>query len=103
MTPGQPAAPCLEGRILAVSHANMTTAATISTGIPGAPKRISFAKIREPLEVPDLLDLQIQSFEWLVGHDDWFQRRIDVGDEEPLSGLSEVLGEISPIEDFSGS
>jgi DNA-directed RNA polymerase subunit beta len=93
----------LEGRILAVSRATKTTAATNSTGIPGAPKRISFAKIREPLEVPDLLDLQIQSFEWLVGHDDWFQRRIDVGDVAPLSGLSEVLGEISPIEDFSGS
>jgi len=88
---------------LAVSRATKTTAATNSTGIPGAPKRISFAKIREPLEVPDLLDLQIQSFEWLVGHDDWFQRRIDVGDVAPLSGLSEVLGEISPIEDFSGS
>jgi len=72
-------------------------------GIPGAPKRISFAKIREPLAVPDLLDLQIQSFEWLVGDESWFQRRIDAGDEDPLSGLAEVLGEISPIEDFSGS
>ena len=98
-----PAAPCLEGRILAVSPATKTTAATNSTGIPGAPKRISFAKIREPLEVPDLLDLQIQSFEWLVGDDAWFQRRVEAGDDEPLSGLSEVLGEISPIEDFSGS
>jgi DNA-directed RNA polymerase subunit beta len=94
----------LEGRILAVSPATKTIAATNSTtGIPGAPKRISFAKIREPLEVPNLLDLQIQSFEWLVGDDAWFQRRIDAGDEEPLSGLAEVLGEISPIEDFSGS
>jgi DNA-directed RNA polymerase subunit beta len=72
-------------------------------GIPGAPKRISFAKIREPLAVPDLLDLQVQSFEWLVGDEAWFQRRVDAGDEDPLSGLSEVLGEISPIEDFSGS
>ncbi|MGH3991332.1 MAG: DNA-directed RNA polymerase subunit beta, partial [Pseudonocardiaceae bacterium] len=89
---------------MAVSPATKTIVATNSTtGIPGAPKRISFAKIREPLEVPDLLDLQIQSFEWLVGDEAWFQRRIDAGDEEPLSGLSEVLGEISPIEDFSGS
>ena len=89
---------------MAVSPATKTTAATNSTtGIPGAPKRISFAKIREPLEVPDLLDLQIQSFEWLIGDDAWFQRRVEAGDDEPLSGLSEVLGEISPIEDFSGS
>ena len=92
---------------MAVSRATKTTAAASSTsqnsGIPGAPRRVSFAKIREPLEVPNLLDLQIQSFEWLIGHDSWFQRRIDAGDEEPLSGLAEVLGEISPIEDFSGS
>ncbi|MCW2632833.1 MAG: rpoB, partial [Pseudonocardia sp.] len=62
-----------------------------------------FAKIHEPLEVPDLLDLQIQSFEWLIGDPAWFQRRIDAGDDEPIGGLDEVLAEISPIEDFSGS
>ncbi|GAY10208.1 DNA-directed RNA polymerase beta subunit [Pseudonocardia sp. N23] len=64
---------------------------------------MSFAKIREPLEVPDLLDLQIQSFEWLIGSENWFQRRIDAGDESPAGGLEEILTEISPIEDFSGS
>ena len=91
---------------MAVSRATKTTAAASSTsqnsGIPGAPRRVSFAKIREPLEVPNLLDLQIQSFEWLIGHDSWFQRRIDAGDEEPLSGLAEVLRELSPTEDLSG-
>jgi DNA-directed RNA polymerase subunit beta len=74
-----------------------------STGIPGAPKRVSFAKIREPLGVPNLLGLQIQSFEWLTGNEAWFQRAIDTGDENPTGGLEEVLNEISPIEDFSGS
>ncbi|GGM52043.1 DNA-directed RNA polymerase subunit beta [Longimycelium tulufanense] len=89
---------------MAVSRATKATAATNSTsGIPGAPKRVSFAKIREPLEVPDLLALQTQSFEWLIGADEWYQRRVDAGDENPVSGLEEVLGEISPIEDFSGS
>jgi DNA-directed RNA polymerase subunit beta len=89
---------------LAVSRATKAIAATNSTsGIPGAPKRVSFAKIREPLEVPNLLDLQIQSFEWLTGSETWFQRRVDAGDEIPVSGLEEVLNEISPIEDFSGS
>ena len=53
--------------------------------------------------MPDLLDLQIQSFEWLVGDEAWFQRRIDAGDENPMGGLEEILTEISPIEDFSGS
>jgi DNA-directed RNA polymerase subunit beta len=70
---------------------------------PGAPTRVTFAKIHEPLEVPDLLDLQIQSFQWLVGDEAWFQRRIDAGDENPVGGLEEILQEISPIEDFSGS
>jgi len=53
--------------------------------------------------VPDLLDLQLQSFEWLIGADQWYQRRIEAGDEAPIGGLAEVLEEISPIEDFSGS
>src|SRR5207248_4121124 len=30
-------------------------------------------------------------------------RRVDAGDETPVGGLEEVLNEISPIEDFSGS
>ncbi|MDT7546419.1 MAG: DNA-directed polymerase subunit beta, partial [Actinomycetota bacterium] len=33
--------------------------------------RITFAKIREPLEVPNLLDLQVSSFDWLVGNATW--------------------------------
>ena len=65
---------------MAVSRATQATAATNSTsGIPGAPKRVSFAKIREPLEVPNLLDLQILSFEWLTGSEAWFQSRVDAG------------------------
>ena len=70
-------------------------------GIPGSPRRVSFAKIREPLEVPDLLALQTDSFDWLVGNDKW---RARVATETGArSGLDEILGEISPIEDFSGS
>ncbi|NMH76187.1 DNA-directed RNA polymerase subunit beta [Pseudonocardia xinjiangensis] len=81
----------------------MPAAVSANPSFPGAPTRVTFAKIREPLEVPDLLDLQIQSFEWLVGNEAWFQRRIDAGDENPMGGLEEILTEISPIEDFSGS
>jgi DNA-directed RNA polymerase subunit beta len=33
-----------------------------------APRRISFAKIREPLEVPNLLALQTDSFDTLLGN-----------------------------------
>ena len=70
--------------------------------------RLSFAKIREPLEVPNLLALQTESFDWLLGNDAW-QARADQGrkerrDDLPLkSGLEEIFEEISPIEDFSGS
>ncbi|PVZ10234.1 DNA-directed RNA polymerase subunit beta [Actinomycetospora cinnamomea] len=70
---------------------------------PGAPTRVSFAKLDQPLEVPDLLALQTQSFEWLVGSEEWFERRVEAGEELPVGGLEEVLAEISPIEDFSGS
>src|SRR6476661_9226542 len=101
-TPDESAVP--EGRILASPHATKTLATTSDhLNLPGAPTRVSFAKIAEPLRVPDLLDLQTQSFEWLVGDEAWFQRRIDAGDENPMGGLEDILAEISPIEDFSGS
>ncbi|MGC4961756.1 DNA-directed RNA polymerase subunit beta [Gordonia sp. DT218] len=71
--------------------------------IPGAPKRASFAKISEPLEVPGLLDLQLDSFEWLVGTPEWRAKAIARGDDNPTGGLEDILHELSPIEDFSGS
>jgi DNA-directed RNA polymerase subunit beta len=83
---------------------------TATTRINGSPisasGRISFAKIHEPLEVPNLLDLQTRSFDWLIGNDAWKARveadlaagRTDVNTK---SGLEEVFEELSPIEDFS--
>ncbi|MBM3711280.1 MAG: DNA-directed RNA polymerase subunit beta [Actinobacteria bacterium] len=73
-----------------------------------APNRISFAKIREPQEVPNLLALQIESFDWLLGNDAWRARlgkneRPDRGEIPKTSGLEEIFEEISPIEDFQGS
>ncbi|WP_028661913.1 DNA-directed RNA polymerase subunit beta [Saccharomonospora saliphila] len=92
---------------MAVSPANQATAATNSirpsTGVPGAPKRVSFGKIREPLGTPNLLDVQVRSFEWFTGAESWFERAVNEGEENPTGGLEEVLNEISPIEDFSGS
>jgi len=72
-------------------------------------RRVSFAKIIEPLEVPDLLALQTASFDRLVGNDGWqarVQAAVEAGreDEVPLSsGLEEIFEEISPIEDFGQS
>jgi DNA-directed RNA polymerase subunit beta len=69
------------------------------------PRRISFAKISEPLELPQLLSLQTSSFDWLVGNQAWdeqVQARLDAGEDvSPKSGLQEIFEEISPIEDFS--
>ncbi len=89
---------------MAVSSAHTGNAgktSSINGTIPGAPPRTSFAKIREPLEVPNLLALQTESFDWLVGNDAWRARVADVPDA--TSGLAEILNELSPIEDFSGS
>ncbi|MBA4026423.1 MAG: DNA-directed RNA polymerase subunit beta, partial [Gordonia sp.] len=71
--------------------------------IPGAPRRASFAKLSEPLEVPGLLDVQLESFEWLVGSAEWRERAASRGDANPTGGLEDILTELSPIEDFSGS
>ena len=70
--------------------------------------RCLFAKIREPLEVPDLLALQTESFDWLLGNERWQARVAEAkaagrGDVPDRSGLEEIFEEISPIEDFSGS
>ena len=71
-------------------------------------RRVSFARIQEPLTVPDLLALQTESFDWLLGNEKWKNRveaakaagRKDVPEQ---SGLEEIFEEISPIEDFSGT
>ena len=61
------------------------------------PQRISFAKIHEPLEVPNLLGLQTDSFDWLIGNERWQDRVIEAtesGDESvaTVSGLEEKIG-----------
>ena len=48
--------------------------------------RMSFAKIDEILEMPDLLEIQKKSYKWLVE-----------------KGISEVLQDVSPIVDYSGN
>jgi len=70
------------------------------------PRRISFAKIDEPLEIPELLALQTDSFDWLIGAEGWRSRvEADIAagrsDVSRKSGLEEIFEELSPIEDFS--
>ena len=48
--------------------------------------RYSFANLGEALEIPDLIAVQRESFEWFV-----------------RQGLAEAFADISPIKDFSGN
>jgi DNA-directed RNA polymerase subunit beta len=78
-----------------------------SATAPG-PRRVSFARINEPLEVPSLLALQTDSFDWLLGNERWRDRieaekRLGRKDLPDQSGLEEIFEEISPIEDFTGT
>ncbi|MCX6485827.1 MAG: DNA-directed RNA polymerase subunit beta [Rhodoluna sp.] len=61
-------------------------------------KRPSFARTTEPIEVPDLLKLQRESFDWLVGNDSWRALNPDA-----KNGLTEIFEELSPIEDNNNS
>ena len=67
--------------------------------------RLSFAKITDTLTVPDLLALQTESFDWLVGNDAWKARVAEAEaqgrqDLPSHTGLEEIFEEISPIEDL---
>ena len=87
----------------------MAAASNASTTTPkngrGA-SRLSFAKVSDTLTVPDLLALQTESFDWLVGNETWKARLAEAQaagrtDISVKSGLEEIFEEISPIEDLS--
>lgn len=83
---------------------NASTSTTNKNG-RGA-SRLSFAKISDTLTVPDLLALQTESFDWLVGNETWKSRlaegkKAGRKDLNEFSGLEEIFEEISPIEDLS--
>ena len=61
--------------------------------------RPSFAKVQEQIDLPDLLSLQTESFEQLIGGPAW---RAKEGNKAK-TGLDEVFEEISPIEDSANS
>ncbi|HEY8319330.1 MAG TPA: DNA-directed RNA polymerase subunit beta [Amnibacterium sp.] len=85
----------------------MVSAPDATTPLNGrGASRLSFAKITDTLTVPDLLALQTESFDWLVGSDAWKARVAEAEaagrtDLPAQSGLEEIFEEISPIEDLS--
>jgi DNA-directed RNA polymerase subunit beta len=85
-----------------------STSDTQTANTDGARSRLSFAKIHEPLDVPNLLALQTESFDWLVGNERWQARVAKAAVEgaasvATTSGLADIFEEISPIEDFQGT
>jgi DNA-directed RNA polymerase subunit beta len=61
--------------------------------------RPSFATHGEQIEIPDLLSLQTESFDWLVGNPAWRA----IAGKDARTGLDEVFEEISPIEDSANA
>ncbi|MFM7013412.1 MAG: DNA-directed RNA polymerase subunit beta [Actinomycetota bacterium] len=61
--------------------------------------RPSFAKVQEQIDLPDLLQLQTESFDWLIGGPVFREKE----GNKAKTGLDEVFEEISPIEDSSNS
>ncbi|MHA7277448.1 DNA-directed RNA polymerase subunit beta [Arthrobacter sp. Hz1] len=93
--------------MVASSTSNNATATSQVDADSVAP-RLSFAKIHEPLDVPNLLALQTDSFDWLVGNERWKARvqealELKLQGVASTSGLADIFEEISPIEDFQGT
>ncbi|MDR2538691.1 MAG: DNA-directed RNA polymerase subunit beta [Bifidobacteriaceae bacterium] len=70
----------------------------------GEPNRISFSRITTPIDVPYLLEIQKDSFDWLIGAKDWQERKRKAIENDDFmfdrkSGLEHLFDEISPIED----
>ncbi|MDI9467556.1 MAG: DNA-directed RNA polymerase subunit beta [Bacillota bacterium] len=52
----------------------------------GRVERLSYSRIKEPIELPNLIQVQKSSYEWFLEH-----------------GLREALNEVFPIQDFTGN
>jgi len=52
----------------------------------GRVERLSYSRIQEPIELPNLIQVQTNSYEWFLEH-----------------GLREALNEVFPIQDFTGN
>src|SRR5699024_4896013 len=94
----------VEGPPLAASSTDRTTDIALRTASP----RVTFAKLGDPIEVPDQLSLQTTSFDWLLGNERWQESAAEASaagreDVPQASGLADILEEISPIEDFAGN
>ncbi|MBQ1299401.1 MAG: DNA-directed RNA polymerase subunit beta [Aeriscardovia sp.] len=62
--------------------------------------------MKEPIELPNLLDVQTDSFDWLIGNERW-KKKVEEDKKNGtsyvprVSGLEEVFEDISPIENYA--
>ena len=52
----------------------------------GKRTRMSYSRVNEALEMPNLLEVQTESYEWFIEH-----------------GIKEVFDDVSPVEDYAGN
>ncbi|MGC8170032.1 hypothetical protein, partial [Salmonella enterica] len=69
---------------MVASSTSIQTAASARTAEYAG--RLSFAKIHEPLDVPELLALQIDSFDRLVGNERW-AARVEEARQKGIKGV----------------
>jgi DNA-directed RNA polymerase subunit beta len=70
--------------------------------------RISFGRVKEPIELPGLLSIQTNSFDWFIGNEQYKERLENSKDGNDIavpeiSGIQEVFNEFSPIEATQGT
>src|SRR5579883_3117246 len=74
----------------------MTSARSLAPARPAVPSvRREYGRIPEIISVPNLIQVQLDSFQWFIGGSDPVSRQ--------ESGLRELFDEISPIVDFTGT
>ena len=85
---------------MAASRTCAPTAADIAART--ASRRITFAKIAEPMQAPNLLALQTESFDWLVGNEKWRARVAAANAVRPGSQQWGRAARFEPVSALSG-
>jgi len=68
---------------------NHLEGAAVLARVDASRLRRSFSRLENRLDVPNLIDIQRRSFEWLV--------------DTEKGGLRETIDDVSPIEDYTGN
>ena len=64
-------------------------------------QRLTFGRTRDLVEIPDLVEIQRDSFRWFFQYNE--KGRLIEADERSSQGLQELFDEVFPIESYDGS